>query len=171
MKLYIKLLNNKPVDHPITRENMETAYPEVDLEKLPYDWAEFERVAPPQIGVYEVSEVFYEWDGNVVKDTWYVHEMGPEEKFQKQERVKRNYILDNGFSNWIFDEERCCHVTPIPMPTDGKPYKWIQEAEAWVEIKLPESLFTDRPPYPVTDPADTRNFLWNELTNNWEQMP
>jgi hypothetical protein len=128
MKLYIKLLNSHPVEHPIAAENMVTAYPDVDLNNLPETWAEFVRVPQPKLGVYETAECFYEWDGDVVKDTWYVHPMGSEEKLQKQQRVKNNYILDGGFSNWVFDEERCCHIPPVPMPQDGKTYIWVQQA-------------------------------------------
>jgi hypothetical protein len=171
MKLYIKLLNGKPVDHPYVKENMETAYPDVDLDNLPENWAEFVRILCPKLGPYQSAEVAYEWDGDVVKDVWYVHDMSEEEKAQKQQRVKNNWKDDNGFPNWIFDEDKCCHVPPVPMPQDGKGYKWVQEAEVWVEVKIPPSVLSSRPPYPVTDPLDTRKFLWNETTSSWDQMP
>jgi len=103
MRLFIRLLNRKPLDHPILEDNMATAYPNIDLNNLPEDWAEFVRVPCPRLGPYEVAECYYEWDGDVVKDTWYMHQMGPEEKIQKQERVKKNYFSDGGYSNWIFN--------------------------------------------------------------------
>lgn len=168
MKLYIKLLNGRPVDHPHMEENMKTAFSHVDLNNLPEDWAEFVRVPCPKLGPYDAAEVEYEWDGDVVKDVWYTHVMSPEEKIQKQRRVKNNYILDGGLSNWVFDEERCCHAPPVPMPQDGKAYTWVQAAEIWVEIKMPDTPLGSRPPYPVTDPEDTRSFLWNEITNSWD---
>jgi hypothetical protein len=170
MELYIKLLNGKPVDHPITKENMESAYSHVDLDNLPVDWAKFVRVPRPQLGTYDVAEVYYEWVGDVVMDVWYTHTMGEEEKQQKQARVKKSWIEDGGFSNWVFNEETCSHVPPVSMPQDGKLYIWVQEATKWVEIDPPESPWTNRPPYPVTDPSDTRAFLWNETTNSWDLM-
>jgi hypothetical protein len=167
MKLYIKLLNRHPVEHPHTEENMETAFPHVDLNNLPEDWAEFVRVPQPRIGPYEVAEVAYEWVGDVVKDVWYTHTMSAEEKLQKQQRVKNNYALDGGFANWIFDEERCCHVAPVPYPQDGKPYIWVQEAEAWVEIKLPTAPMNSRPAYPT----DGNVYNYDESTNTWIPRP
>lgn len=165
MNLYIKLSNNKPIDHPYTEENLRSAYPDVDLENLPPDWAKFIRVQRPKLGPYEVAEVFYEWDGDVIKDTWYVYPMSDEEKKAKQERVKQSWKEDNGPENWIFDEERCVHVPPVPMPTDGKPYIWVQDANAWVERKLNlvEGLPTP-PPYPT----DGKNYKFNFDTYKWE---
>ena len=163
MQLYIKLLNNKPVDHPIARENMLSAYPSVDLDNLPHDWAEFVRVPPPKIGPYEVVEGVYEWVGDVIKDVWYVYPMSPEEKAVKQDRVKRNYIADGGFSNWIFDEDKCAHVPPVPMPTDGKPYMWVQLGLCWVEMPLTPQPEHNRPEYP----RDGNTYLYNDLNNSW----
>jgi hypothetical protein len=162
MELYIKLLNGKPVEHPICRENMETAYPHVDLENLPVDWARFERVPRPSLGVYDVAECFYEWEGDIVKDVWYTHKMGEEEKRQKQERVKKNYIADGGYSNWIFDEETCSHIPPVPYPDDNKPYIWVQEALTWVEMKI-EPVVLDLPPYP----DDGKIYLFDESAKQW----
>lgn len=164
MQLYIKLLNNKPVDHPITRENMLSAYPEVDLDNLPEAWAEFVRVLPPaRLGVYQLAEVSYEWVGDVVKDVWNIYPMSPEEKAAKQDRVKRNYLADGGFSNWIFDEEKCAHVPPVPMPTDGKPYVWVQAGLVWVEMPITPQPEHNRPPYPM----DGNTYLYNDASNSW----
>jgi hypothetical protein len=162
MELYIKLLNGKPTDHPICKENMETAYPRVDLENLPADWAKFERVAPPNLSVYEVSECFYEWDGDVVKDVWYIHQMSEVEKQQKQERVKKAWKEDGGWENWIFDEETCSHIPPVPRPDSDKPYKWIQEETRWVEMKI-DPVILDLPPYP----NDGKIYLFDESAKQW----
>jgi hypothetical protein len=165
MELYIKLLNGKPTEHPITKENMETAFPDIDLNNLPENWAKFVRVPQPKLGVYETAECFYEWDGDVVKDVWYVHPMGEEEKKQKQERVKKSWVEDGGFSNWIFDEERCVHIPPKPMPQDGKLYIWVQQATNWVEVEPPKSSVPthNRPPYPT----DGKIYDFDESTNSW----
>lgn len=164
MKLYIKLLNGRPTDHPIPHENMLTAYPHIDLENLPADWARFERVPKPKLGVYETAECFYEWDGDVVKDVWYVHPMGPEEKAQKQERIKKTWIEDGGFSDWVFDEARCVHVPPVPYPNDGEIYIWIQAAGAWIKPKL-ETPAADIKPIPY--PLDGKDYKFDSINNCW----
>jgi hypothetical protein len=98
--------------------------------------------------------------------------MSPSEKENKIEIVKKNYLLDGGFSDWIFDEATCTHKPPVAMPTDGKPYIWVQAASSWVETKLPATPeLNARPPYPATGPSDTRKFLWNQSTNSWDQLP
>lgn len=164
MELYIKLLNHHPVEHPITRENMETAYPDVDLDDLPENWARFERVTCPRLGTYEAAECVYEWEGDVVKDVWYIHPMGPEEKAQKQERVKKSWVEDGGYSNWIFDEETCTHKPPVPYPSDGEIYIWIQEAEVWIKPKL-ELAADDIQPVPY--PLDGKEYVFDEISNSW----
>lgn len=174
MNLYIKLLNGRPVDHPITEDNMRSAHPHVTLYNLPDDWAEFVRVPSPRLGPYETAECHYEWDGLVVKDTWYVYQMGSVEKAQKQQRVKTNYSLDGGFPNWVFDEEKCCHVPPVPYPQDGKTYIWIQQANKWVDITVNAAIpatidptLTNDPPLPPPYPTDGKQYQYVEASNSW----
>jgi hypothetical protein len=172
MNLYIKILDGKIIDHPMLEENIKSAWPEIDLDNLPLWLAPFIRVPPPRIGPYEKTEVRYERVGDVIKDVWYTHQMSPSEKENKIEIFKKNYLLDGGFSDWIFDEATCTHKPPVAMPTDGKPYIWVQAASSWVETKLPVTPeLNARPPYPATGPSDTRKFLWNQSTNSWDQLP
>lgn len=164
MNLYIKTLNGKPVDHPYLEENMKSAFPEMDLDNLPAGWAKFERVPRPKLGVYETAECFYEWDGDVVKDVWYIHQMGPEEKAQKQERVKKSWVDDGGPSDWIFDENRCCHVAPVPYPNDGQIYIWVQAAGIWVKPKI-ETPAADIQPIPY--PLDGKTYEFDSINKRW----
>jgi hypothetical protein len=41
------------------------------------------------------------------------------------------------FPSWVLDEETCFWIAPILYPTDGKPYTWDEDAQAWTH--LPES--------------------------------
>lgn len=164
MKLYIKLLNGRPTDHPIAAENMVPAYPDVDLNNLPETWAEFVRVPCPRLGVYEVAESHYEWDDNVVKDVWYIHPMGPEEKAQKQNRVKLNYLADGGYANWIFNEDTCTHQPPVPYPSDGGEYIWIQQAVMWVPLKKQVPAAGVQP---VPYPTDGNEYEFDLANNRW----
>ena len=170
MELYIKVLNGKPEGHPLLKENISTAYPEVDFNNLPVWLAKFVRVPQPKLGPYEKAEVRYEWVGDVISDVWYIHQMSESEKANKIAIVKKTWIEDNCPVDWIFDEARCCHVPPVPFPQDGKEYIWVQQAGNWVEKKPSASPMSSRPPYPVTDPNDTRSFLWNEAKNDWEEV-
>jgi hypothetical protein len=172
--LYIKLLNGKPVDHPVTRENIISIYPGFNFDNLPDSWAKFIRVSQPACGPYEVAECFYEWVGDVVKDVWYIYPMSNEEKAAKQDRVKRNYLADGGYTNWVFDDERCVHVPPVPMPQDGKAYTWVQQASAWVEVTLhafkPTVVnpgLSNTPPLPPPYPTDGKQYRYDEGSNSW----
>ena len=62
MKLYIKLQNGQPIDHPITHDNFVQAFPEIDTNNLPEEFIEFVRVPhPTNIDLYEIYDgVHYE---------------------------------------------------------------------------------------------------------------
>jgi hypothetical protein len=36
------------------------------------------------------------------------------------------------FPSWVLDEDTCYWAAPILYPTDGKPYVWDEDAQAWV---------------------------------------
>ena len=163
MDFYIRIQNGRPVDHPIAVDNMRSPYPNVDLDNLPNDWAGFVRLPPPsKLGPYEIAECTYEWDGDIVTDVWHRIPMSEDEKRLKQERVQKNWRLDGGPENWIFDEARCCFVPPKPMPQDGKDYIWIQTANNWVEVE-PVIIDNNRPPYPT----DGKIYDYDEANNRW----
>jgi hypothetical protein len=44
------------------------------------------------------------------------------------------------YDNWVLDEDTCRWVPPIPYPSDGKGYVWVQEANAWVVIEIPVAV-------------------------------
>ena len=81
MKLFIKIQDGKPFEHPIMDENMRDAFPHIDQNNLPDTFAEFVRVAPPNIDRFEVYEgVTYEKVGNIYTDVHHVRPMTEEEK-------------------------------------------------------------------------------------------
>ena len=176
MELYIKIKDGQPIDHPMLKENVQSAFPNVDLENLPEGWARFERVSCPAHGPYEVAICEYGWDNGIVKDIWTVHKMSEEQKQLKISTVRSNYIADGGFPDWVFDEERCCHVPPEPLPADmvketaipepypktGKAYKWNIDQERWVEQKI-EPVDLGLPPYP----EDGKLYKWSDSQQAW----
>lgn len=75
MKLYIRMVDGKPYEHPITEVNMRQAFRKVNLDNLPPDFLPFERVPrpAPDAGKRIVSAtVRYEVIDGVVKDVWTV---------------------------------------------------------------------------------------------------
>jgi hypothetical protein len=47
------------------------------------------------------------------------------------------FIPPKPFNSWLLDEETCLWNAPVPMPTDGKMYKWDEDTTSWVEIVPP----------------------------------
>jgi hypothetical protein len=45
------------------------------------------------------------------------------------------FIPPQPYDSWTLDESTCLWVSPIPMPDDGKMYKWDEETESWVEME------------------------------------
>jgi len=133
--LIIKVENGQAVDHPMILDNFQQAFPDLDVNNLPANFAVFERVQPPQLGPYEKNQtVRYELVGNVYKDVWYCDQMSDEEKLNKQNFVKQEWASANGPQSWIFNELTCSYDPPISYPTDGKDYRWDETVVNWVEI-------------------------------------
>lgn len=134
MKLFIRIKNGQPYQHPILEHNFRQAFPNIDIDNLPSEFANFERVDVPNINVYQVFEnTIYEWEGDVVKDVHHIRDMTNEEKISKQDRVKQQWAQMNGPQSWIFDEEICDFVPPTPKPNDGNIYIWDEESLSWVQ--------------------------------------
>lgn len=41
------------------------------------------------------------------------------------------------YPSWTLDEETCQWTPPIPVPKDGKMYRWDDENHVWIEIPEP----------------------------------
>ena len=134
MELYIRIKNGQPFEHPILGDNFRQAFPDIDTNNLPSEFARFTRVPAPVCGAYKVSEgCTYEWDGGIVTDVHRVRDMTTAEKTTKQEEAKANW-LEHGYASWAFNEDTCSFDPPTPRPTDGKLYGWDEETLAWVEV-------------------------------------
>jgi len=134
VNLYIQLENGEPVNHPILEENLVQAFPNIDLNNLPNNFARFERVAPTILGVYEISEgSTYEWVDGTVKDVHHRRAMTLEERTAKQDAIKEEW-QQTGFASWTFNEETCAFDPPSPYPEDDKIYVWDEPTVSWVEI-------------------------------------
>lgn len=131
MKLVIEIQDGKPINHPIDVSNLILAFPNFDVNNLPEKYIPFERIEKPHIGVYEVLESHeYILDSGICKDSWNVRPMTQEEKDAK---IQLEMQVDHP-SNYVFDENACYWVPPVPYPTDGKQYFWNQEQNLWQEL-------------------------------------
>lgn len=133
MKLFIRIKDGQPFEHPIMEDNFLQAFPGIDANNLPQEFSRFERVEPPIPTVYEVYEgVTYEWVDGIVKDVHHIRNMTEQEKLEKQNLAKAEWA-QNGFASWIFNEDTCFWDPPVPCPDDGKAYEWNEETVSWVQ--------------------------------------
>ena len=44
------------------------------------------------------------------------------------------FISPKPFASWLLNESTCQWDAPIPMPIDGKMYKWDETTTSWVEM-------------------------------------
>jgi hypothetical protein len=107
MELFIRLKNGEPFEHPILFDNFRQAFPQVDTENLPSEFAKFIRVEQPLVGVYQVYEgVTYERIGDAFTDVHHIRAMTEEEKAQKI----ADAMAQPHLPNWTFDQELCCWI-------------------------------------------------------------
>ena len=134
MRLFIRIKNGEPFEHPILENNFKAAYPEVDVSNLPAEFARFERVEPPIAGPYEVYEgVSYEPFSGVYRDVHHVRPMTGEEKISKQNTVKTDWAKNNGYASWVFNEDTCLFDPPVDHPDNGVYYVWNESTVSWEE--------------------------------------
>jgi hypothetical protein len=108
MELFIQIRDGQPFEHPIFGDNFREAFPSVDVDNLPPEFARFERVECPHLATtFQVDEVSYQWVNGMVKDVWSVREMTAEERTQKIQHLtdKANIAVQQlkGFAEQHFD--------------------------------------------------------------------
>lgn len=144
--LYIKIVDGIAVDYPILGVNLVSAFPEINLDNLPPEYARFQRTPCPNHGVYELSEYRYAAnEEGVYTEVWTVRPMTDHEKTQQQNLVKSNFMKLNGPASWIFNEEKCLMVAPVPRPESISPtlsslgtiYTWDEDTVSWAAIEVP----------------------------------
>ena len=134
MELFIRIKDGAPFEHPILGENFRQAFPDVDTENLPAEFARFVRVAAPVLGAYEKNQtVSYQLVDGVYTDVFTCEQMTAAEITAKQQSVKDSWT-SNGFASWTFNEQTCSYDPPTPMPTDSKRYVWNESTLTWVEV-------------------------------------
>jgi hypothetical protein len=59
------------------------------------------------------------------------------EKKEKQDFVKAQWVENNGFASWTFDEATCSFKPPVQAPEDGNHYLWRESDLSWVFVPTP----------------------------------
>jgi hypothetical protein len=85
MELFIKIKDGMPFEHPILAENFYQAFPEIDVNNLPSEFARFERISKPIPNTFEIvsEKSEYQLIDGVYKDVWTIRAMTAEEQTQK----------------------------------------------------------------------------------------
>ena len=144
MELFIRIKDGQPFEHPILGDNFRQAFPHVDTNNLPPEFARFVRIEPPTLGVYEKNQtVSYQLVDDVWTDVFSCEQMTQEERKEKQDLVKASPFALK-FPSWSFNEEYCRFDPPVPRPLDNKSYTWDEATISW-------KLFTS----PVSDSQST----------------
>jgi|APGre2960657373_1045057.scaffolds.fasta_scaffold00235_4 hypothetical protein len=134
MECIIKIVDGVPIDHPILLDNFISAYPDIDLNNLPAQWAKFERLAEPEEILpgetpYHKREQTYTFDESINKwkDTWNVVEMNAEEKAIK--RAEGDAIVEEYRQGMLqYGEEKIAQVEERFKPVWQT---WIDQMKAY----------------------------------------
>ena len=105
MELFIQIRNGQPYEHPISAVNFREAFPHIDVNNLPPEFAKFVRLPYPKfIGVYRVITENYVWRDGIVSDNWVIRDMTAEEK---QAEIAAAMLRRPEGDQWVFNEEIC----------------------------------------------------------------
>lgn len=143
-EFYIQIRDGQPFEHPISHKNFVLAFPEIDTDNLPPEYAVFVRHAPPTVGQYEVLTEQYVWDGSVVADSWTATPMNDDERAEV-DKGRRDDIYSLLETQKKRAEERIANLT-----NEANRERWISylaKLNAWVLEDL------DNPNFPEIDPA------------------
>jgi hypothetical protein len=118
IELYIMIRDGQPFQHPILKENLLQAFPSIDLNNLPEEFAVFKRGVSQTLDPYDKAVgTEYVYEDGIVYEKFIIEPMTIEEKIEKQITVKLLWKLQNKdnqemLDTWIFNEETCQYEPP-----------------------------------------------------------
>jgi len=130
MRLFIRIKNGTPFEHPIMEDNFTQVFSDVDIDNLPEEFAEFIRIPEPDIDPFQVCEgCTYERDGDIFKDVYHIRDMTETEKSNTLAEAYSN--LPEG---WSLNEETLQESFTVP-PKPDESGNWIFDFKqnSWVE--------------------------------------
>ena len=147
MELYIRIVNAQPFEHPIFGDNFRQAFPDIDVNNLPAEFARFERVECPNLATtFQVDEVTYQWVGNIVRDVWTVREMNVEEREQKIQNLIANAYSTVEYMKGISQEK----ISTAPNAAVTQAWtEYFNKLHEWV---LVDPLNPNIPQPPIISP-------------------
>jgi len=48
--------------------------------------------------------------------------------------VRDAFIVPKPFASWVLDEATCLWTAPVPMPSEGRPWRWDEATLSWVAL-------------------------------------
>ena len=48
--------------------------------------------------------------------------------------VRNAFIAPKPYPSWVLDEATCWWVAPVPMPSEGGPWRWDEDTESWITV-------------------------------------
>lgn len=149
IKLYIKVVDGLPVNHPAFELNLIDAFGAV-----PPEWEPFVRVPNPTftdntLVLTYPTPIYRKVDG-VWRDEWQTRSKTQEELAAEKEAVLvpiremwMNRPFASNFAAWVFNETTFMFEPPIPRPTEAAPpgftYRWSGPDNNWKLAPLPPS--------------------------------
>ena len=166
MELFIRIKDGQPFEHPIFGDNFRQAFPDIDTNNLPPEFARFERVERPVLGMYEVmvsEDATYELIDGVYKDVWQKRDMTAEEREAKrQESIQAAQAMwaarpqAENWSTWVLNEETFAYEPPIPRPAPDQAKLDAGIRTFWCGA---DANWKDTPVKPVDENQYTFDFL------------
>jgi len=133
MSLFIKVIDNQIIDHPVLFKNLQMIYPEITTNNPPENYFPFNRTIPPaKPDPYTVNEVEYVISSGVVNEVYTQRTMTLEEK----QALWQQMTATRPFPSWTIDTDTCIWQPPVAYPDDGQKYQWDEDAQMWQEIIL-----------------------------------
>lgn len=164
MELFIRIVDGQPFEHPIFGDNFRQAFPDVDTDNLPPEFARFERIENPQLATtFEVAESTYQWVDGVVKDVWTIRPMTAEEEVQKRQD------LTDGANASVEFMKGMAQQNADNAPSDAAKQAWLEylvQLNAWVltdpanpNFPKPPLIKADGTVMSTTAPGSTPNVI------------
>lgn len=154
-------------------DNVQQAFPHVDLNNPAPDFARFIRVDCPRIGEYEVYDgCTYEKVDDFYTDVHHVRPMTDAERAEVDARKLEVLKANPPTPNWVWNEEKQKWDAPR-RPTSGGPWRFDTQVRDWVLAPEPPfPSWTIGPSGlvwvpPIPRPQDGKVYTWDEPTLSW----
>lgn len=150
MELFIQIRDGQPYEHPILGDNFREAFPDVDVNNLPSEFARFERIPCPfEKQIFKVHEVTYQLVDGIFKDVWSERDANEAERaVQLEERtqeVLRKLDANKEYGQWEVENATTPEIKQAWVD-------YLAALDAWV---LVDPLSPRFPATPVMEDDET----------------